>query len=134
MGGLGAINGISLMEDRVIENDVQFVSEWERIAAHVTGENIFIKDNQVLSVANVNRHAVEQTLGVDVVYYQHEYRSFVLVQYKKLRRGEDKILRYRPDTSFDIEIQKMVDFRQLLTHYDSQGKFRNAFLDEYIFA
>jgi xylitol oxidase len=29
--------------------------------------------------------------------------------------------------------EKLPDFRQLLQHYDSQGKFRNEFLDKYIF-
>jgi xylitol oxidase len=29
--------------------------------------------------------------------------------------------------------EKIPDFRQLLGHYDPQGKFRNAFLDKYIF-
>jgi xylitol oxidase len=29
---------------------------------------------------------------------------------------------------------KLPEFRQLLQHYDPQGKFRNAFLDQYIFA
>lgn len=29
--------------------------------------------------------------------------------------------------------EKLPDFRQLLQHYDPQGKFRNAFLDRYIF-
>ncbi len=29
--------------------------------------------------------------------------------------------------------EKLPDFRQLLRHYDPQGKFRNAFLDTYIF-
>jgi xylitol oxidase len=29
--------------------------------------------------------------------------------------------------------EKLPDFRQLLQHYDPQGKFRNAFLDWYIF-
>ena len=29
-------------------------------------------------------------------------------------------------------MKKLPDFRQLLQHYDPQGKFRNAFLDKYI--
>jgi xylitol oxidase len=29
--------------------------------------------------------------------------------------------------------EKLTDFRQLLVHYDPDGKFRNAFLDTHIF-
>jgi xylitol oxidase len=29
--------------------------------------------------------------------------------------------------------QKLPDFQRLLTFYDPQGKFRNSFLDTYIF-
>lgn len=34
---------------------------------------------------------------------------------------------------FEALYEKLPDFRQLLQHYDPQGKFRNAFLDKYIF-
>jgi xylitol oxidase len=29
--------------------------------------------------------------------------------------------------------EKLPEFRQLLARYDPQGKFRNAFLDQYVF-
>ncbi len=29
--------------------------------------------------------------------------------------------------------RKLPEFRELLRHYDSQGKFRNAYLNKYIF-
>jgi len=36
-------------------------------------------------------------------------------------------------TRFEALYAKLPDFRRLLQHYDPQGKFRNAFLDKYIF-
>jgi alditol oxidase len=38
-----------------------------------------------------------------------------------------------PAKDIQSRYEKLADFRQLLQHYDPQGKFRNAFLDEYIF-
>ena len=38
-----------------------------------------------------------------------------------------------PPDQLQLRYEKLSDFRQLLQHYDPQGKFRNAFLDQYIF-
>lgn len=38
-----------------------------------------------------------------------------------------------PPTHLQSLYEKLPDFRQLLQHYDPQGKFRNVFLDAYIF-
>lgn len=38
-----------------------------------------------------------------------------------------------PPAQLQLLYQKLPDFRQLLQHYDPQGKFRNRFLDTYIF-
>jgi xylitol oxidase len=38
-----------------------------------------------------------------------------------------------PPARLEKLYKKLPDFRQLLQHYDPQGKFRNAFLDKHIF-
>jgi xylitol oxidase len=38
-----------------------------------------------------------------------------------------------PPTRLQSLYEKLPDFQQLLRYYDPQGKFRNAFLDMYIF-
>jgi xylitol oxidase len=38
-----------------------------------------------------------------------------------------------PPTRLESLYEKLPDFKQLLRHYDPQGKFRNAYLDAYIF-
>lgn len=38
-----------------------------------------------------------------------------------------------PPDQVQAHYEKLADFRALLNHYDPQGKFRNAFLDKYIF-
>ncbi len=38
-----------------------------------------------------------------------------------------------PATHLEALYPRLSDFRQLLRHYDPEGKFRNRFLDTYIF-
>jgi hypothetical protein len=61
---------------------------------------------------NVNRRPVERTLGVDLVYYHHDYGSFVLVQYKMMREetsGGSTRFFYRPsgDRNLAAELSRM---------------------------
>ncbi len=45
---------------------------------------------KTLTVVNVNRTSVERALGVDLLHYNHTYRSFVLVQYMEDEDGGRK--------------------------------------------
>jgi hypothetical protein len=59
---------------------------------------------------NANRTADERTLGVDVVYLNESLDSFVLVQYKKLkrsRRNSKSTLSFRPDANLPKELERM---------------------------
>jgi len=60
---------------------------------------------------NANTEPVENTLGVDVVYFNEAFKSFVLVQYKRLVResnaeGESGVW-YRPDHNLSTELDRM---------------------------
>ena len=39
---------------------------------------------------------LEQTLGVDLIYYQHQYRSYILVQYKRMSQNGIGGWEFRP--------------------------------------
>lgn len=102
---------IPILEDRAIDHDAEIFPSWKKISGSVTGERVFRNENHVLSIINVNRSSVESTLGVDLIYYQHEYKSFVLVQYKRMER-ENGVFRYRPNgSSYKNEIERMREFR-----------------------
>ncbi len=55
-----------------------------------------------------NRTKIEQTLGVDLLYYIRDYNAYVLVQYKRLRKAS-KDWEFRPsaDGSFSAELARM---------------------------
>jgi hypothetical protein len=62
---------------------------------------------------NANRTRVEEALGVDLLYNHHQYASYVLVQYKRMRREslENDGPVYRPtDESYKSETARMKSF------------------------
>lgn len=105
------VSPIHVYEDRAIDNDAEIFGDWDRVGGYVTGERVFRQNDQVLSITNVNRTRIESTLGVDLLYYQHEYKSFVLVQYKRMEH-ETGGFRYRPGSSYEQEFKRMKEFKQ----------------------
>lgn len=72
---------------------------------------------QQLTIMNCNRQPLEQTLGVDLIYYSHAYRSFVLVQYKRLKSESGSTPVYRPnsDKNYAGELQRMNEAEKAIT-------------------
>lgn len=62
-----------------------------------------------LTILNCNRQPLEESLGVDLIYYSHRFESFVLVQYKRMRERKNGTPLYRPgsDPDHDKEIKRM---------------------------
>jgi hypothetical protein len=60
---------------------------------------------------NVNRKAVELALGVDLLYYHHRFRSYIMVQYKRMvKEGNREEVVFRPDRQCYEEIKRMRRF------------------------
>ena len=71
----------------------------------------FYRGDSKLTVMNFNRTPVENTLGVDLLYYHHKYRAYVLVQYKRMTGHPYE---YRPDGSYESELARMREFAEAL--------------------
>jgi hypothetical protein len=70
--------------------------------------SIFNSGGRRLDIIYANRNKLEHTLGVDLIYYNKRYNSFVMVQYKMMKRkniGEEYY--FRPDEQADIELARM---------------------------
>lgn len=103
------LRGLSLqmpIEDRLVDYDASVFGNWELVRRDPVGVAVFEEMGNQLTVINVNRTDVEHALGVDLVYYSHAFESFVLVQYKRMRkeRGRNG---YRPDSALPEEIARM---------------------------
>jgi hypothetical protein len=75
---------------------------------------VFSVGDRTLEVFNFNRTRVEHATGADLLYFHEQLNAWTLIQYKSMERDDgvpDKRAIYRPDATFDNELQKMVDFR-----------------------
>jgi len=132
---LALLSGFAL-EDRQIEVDASAFGGYELISRDIRGASVFQDQrcSNTVTVINANRHALEQTLGVDLIIHHERYDSFLLVQYKRLMPEKPKTTprgkaysgsvswRYRPsrDASYYSEIDRMCAVRALLSQPESR--------------
>ena len=72
---------------------------------------VFDIGDRKLEVFNVNRHQIEEDLGVDLLYRNDVFDAWTLVQYKIMNEGYAKHRYYRTDAAFDRGLKKMKRFR-----------------------
>ena len=91
------------------------ISGMEVSRRDVVGSVVFTNGVEDLTILNCNRQPLEQTLGVDLIYYSHRFDSFVLVQYKRMSEGK-RGAEYRPgdDQSHNKELQCMTEAEEVL--------------------
>ena len=97
----------TLREDSMIVHDAGVFAGWEVVKRSAVGSVRFKSGDRSLTVINVNRTAIEKTLGVDLVYYNERFHAFVLVQYKRMHKGEKIGWVYRPDANHHDEVARM---------------------------
>jgi hypothetical protein len=94
----------------MVVHDSQVFGDWSKIQQYAVGAAEFQRDGHKLTIMNVNRHKIEETLGVDLLLYHHSYRSYVLVQYKRMTKDGEKLV-YRPtDKSYKSELARIDKF------------------------
>lgn len=95
-------------EESTIQHDLL---SWEGAPAkHVSGTSVFIQGERKLEVVYANRNSLENTLGVDLIYYNQLYGAFVLVQYKLMVEKGGSQFQYRPDDQLIRELERMDKF------------------------
>jgi len=106
------LRGISsryFQEESTLQHDL---FNWDGMTPfHESGVSIFQSGQRKLEVIYANKNDLEKTLGVDLIYYNETYNSFVLLQYKIMKQnsiGDD--FYYRPDDQLRIELKRMDDF------------------------
>lgn len=114
------------LEDGQIEMDAGAFGGLTPIKADVRGAKVFDDPyaKSRVTVINVNRRDMEHTLGVDLIIYYSRFRSYLLVQYKRLLAKKTsgancptssmaEQVRFYPsqDRNFAIALRKMTDVR-----------------------
>lgn len=98
-----------IQEESAIQHDLV---NWSGMTGvHEAGYSRFQKGDRSLDVIYANSNALEKTTGVDLIYYNEVYTSFVLVQYKLMKdRLKDGSVIYRPDKQLVKELKRMDKF------------------------
>ncbi len=108
---LDGLPTVRTIEDQLIARDTTSFTGARQVQFTVAGA-VFDMGNRTLEVFNVNRHSIEEELGVDLIYLNDAFDAWTLVQYKLLEgdfRTKDGI--YRVDPAFDEALKKMDRFR-----------------------
>jgi hypothetical protein len=106
------LQSVELREDQIIQHDSHVFPGLEAALPDMIGTLRFANGDEELTVFNANRAKLEETLGVDLIYYNHKYSSFVLVQYKRVKGNVDEWT-YRVDDQFDSQLVKMKRFDRM---------------------
>ncbi len=59
-----------------------------------------------MTILHTNKNRIEETTGVDLVYFIHEYQSVVLVQYKRVVSRDNRFV-VRLDEQLSAELKRM---------------------------
>ena len=87
--------------------DASHFPHWPPLAGNRVDWRLFTDGQRSLRVGDVNATKLERILGVDLIYRHLESDTFVLVQYKKMRRDAHGKWSYRPDAQLDAELERM---------------------------
>ena len=108
---LSQLRDTTVREDPQISHDQTTFPGMEVARRDQIGSVVLRYGSEYLTILNCNRQPLEETLGVDLIYYNHRFDSFVLVQYKRMRRNENGEARYRPhsDANHTKELRRMIE-------------------------
>ncbi|MGA2850120.1 MAG: hypothetical protein ABSE46_14070 [Terracidiphilus sp.] len=112
---LSKLHDVSVREDPQVVQDQASFPGMKMARRDVVGSVVLGNGSEYLTILNCNRQPLERTLGVDLIYYNHRFESFVLVQYKRMSES-DRGAEYRPqnDKGHEKELDRMMKADKLL--------------------
>ena len=127
---LDGLNAVPLREDTMIQNDMQVVPGFERLDQTKFGAVRFENDATRLVLLHANHQRLEETLGVDLIYYNHSFHSFVCVQYKAMEQEHSGAVFRFPKDDLTKEIARMDSALKLLSTIARNAEPRGFRLNE----
>lgn len=98
------------LEDKIIDYDATIFPGFELVMKNPAGMCLLENGNGRLITINANKTATESCTGVDMIYYNTIFDSFVMVQYKCMHDESDGQPCYRPGgnkKSYEREMASM---------------------------
>jgi hypothetical protein len=77
---------VTSLENETVIDDLNVFPGWDQFLSLRPGGRVFVdpKSERELTVLHANMNPIEITNGVDLVYFVHDYRSFIVIQYKRV--------------------------------------------------
>jgi len=118
---LDGITKVKLREDSMIINDLSNIPGFDLIKSTKFSSSIFKNDNAILTVLLANRLPLEELLGTDLIYYNEDFKCFIMVQYKVMEKERGKFFFRLPNLQFSKEIARMDAIIQSLKSTNGNG-------------
>ncbi len=122
---LDGIKNLKIREDSLIINDLINLPGFELMRTSKFSSSVFENDRTRLTVLLANRFALEELLGTDLIYYNEDFKCFVMVQYKVMEKENDKFIFRLPNEQFNEEISRMDSFLKILKTISGSEKIND---------
>jgi|GEM_PF-1953854 len=106
----------TVREEDLLARDMKVFGDWLRLDQLESKRNVVHfqqKGGATVTVFSAHRNELEETTGVDLIYFHDRFNSFVMVQYKRVKldkEGRNGV--YRFDGSYEDEIERMRRLRR----------------------
>ena len=118
---LNRIGPCKIRELQLSANDSGVFGDWKREEEPLLdGGIVFTYEDRELSINHVHATPLEQTLGVDLIYYNGFFDSYIMIQYKRMEEENGRFC-YRPDASYETEFSKMKEIRDQIQNSKSNA-------------
>ncbi|MCH7411851.1 hypothetical protein MM213_00010 [Belliella sp. R4-6] len=112
---LDGINNPKIREDSMIINDLTNLPGFDLMKSSKFSSSVFKNDKTKLTVLLANRLPLEELLGTDFIYYNEDFKCFVMVQYKVMEKENEKFVFRLPNEQFTEEIKRMDSVMDILS-------------------
>lgn len=127
---LDGITRVRLREDSMIINDLSNIPGFDLIKSTKYSSSVFENNKTRLTVLLANRLPLEELLGTDLIYFNEDFKCFIMVQYKAMEKEGDKFLFRLPNLQFTKEMSRMDSIIQSLKFTSSNGFINDYRLNE----
>lgn len=112
---LARLQNVPTREDPQINHDQTVFPGMTISSRDIVSAVTLNEGKERITILNCNRQPLEETLGVDLIYYNHRFQAFTLVQYKRMV-DENGTVGYRPkpDPNYKAEMARMHSAELLL--------------------
>lgn len=127
---LDGIQQIKSREDSLIINDLMNFPGFELIKNTKYSSAVFRKNETILTILMANRLPLEELTGTDLIYFNEDLKSFIMVQYKMLERENGSYVFRLPNSQISEEISRMDSILITINNKYDNGSIKDYRINE----